>query len=74
MGGRFEQLAQALLYAKPDDPKAFLVSKLQTLRGADDLARTVLVDLPTEIVAAEAEGRDVEGSDLACFQGSRLRG
>ncbi|KAG8468436.1 hypothetical protein KFE25_013519 [Diacronema lutheri] len=38
----FGQLAQALLYAKPDDPKAFLVSKLQTLRGADDLSSPML--------------------------------
>lgn len=34
----FEQLAQALLHAKPDDPKAFLVAKLGALRGADDLS------------------------------------
>lgn len=34
----FEQLAQALVYAKPDDPKAFLVSKLQALRDVKDVS------------------------------------
>lgn len=38
----FEQLAQALIFAKPDDPRAFLVSKLQGLRNATDLTSPTL--------------------------------
>jgi hypothetical protein len=34
----FEQLAQALIFAKPDDPKAFLIAKLQAFKGAANLA------------------------------------
>jgi hypothetical protein len=47
----FEQLAQALIYSKPDDPKAFLVSKLQTLKGADDLSSPLLFFAADEVDA-----------------------
>ena len=38
----FEQLAQALIFSKPDDPASFLISKLQTLRGVDYLSSPLL--------------------------------
>lgn len=45
----FEQLAQALIFAKPDDPKAFLISKLQSFKGAANLASPLLFFAADEI-------------------------
>jgi hypothetical protein len=45
----FEQLAQALIFAKPEDPKAFLIQKLQSFKGAGNLASPLLFFAADEI-------------------------